>query len=227
MLILGETWAGNSQVRFKNNAPSDQIETPKYVEDLMRERTWNATKVWQWFNKNDAQQILSTYVPQQEKEDEIIWLPKENAPAQKLLELLWKSPMSQRWKQFCWRLVHNALPTKDNLVKRQIEVNPTGTFCGGTETSDHLFLNCDFTKRIWSSSVLGLRIPSHPTLNISTWFKNMFIYLRRAKKDEHQSWPILVATAWPIRIHKNNIIFRKKKVDPKAILILAQAEVDR
>ncbi|KAL2897055.1 Protein RecA [Bienertia sinuspersici] len=78
ILINSETWAGNSPLKLKSSAPSDRIETPKYVEDLMRGRSWNTTKIWQWFNKVDDQRILSTYIPRQGKEDETIWLPKEN-----------------------------------------------------------------------------------------------------------------------------------------------------
>ncbi|KAL2943371.1 Hyaluronan and proteoglycan link protein 3 [Bienertia sinuspersici] len=88
----------------------------------------------------------------------------------------------KRWKQFCWKLVHNALPTKDNLVKRKIEVNLMCAFCGEKETSDHLFLNSEITKR-----------------------------LGEARADQNQTWLNLVAIALDIWIHKNNIIFRNEK----------------
>ncbi|KAL2900397.1 hypothetical protein RDABS01_025479 [Bienertia sinuspersici] len=203
-------------------------------------------KVWHWFNKNDAQRILSTYVPQQEKEDEIIWLQKENGDysvksgywfiqngsqrkddCSKFWKLLWKAQMSQRWRNFCWKLAHNVLPTRDNLVKRGMDVNQECGFCGEKETADHLFINCEVTKRVWSSSTLGLRSPSCPSLGTSSWFKNWFVYLYKISDSHQQIWPSYVATLWAIWIHRNNITFRKEKANPKEIMRLAEAETER
>ncbi|KAL2943655.1 Bacterial non-heme ferritin [Bienertia sinuspersici] len=135
--------------------------------------------------------------------------------------------MSQRWKNFCWKTIQNALPTKDNLVKRAVEIDPTCVFCGERETTDHLFLSCEITRRIWSSSVLGLRIPSYPTPSFPMWFKNMFTYLQRTSVDSNRIWPYLVAVTWAIWIHRNNIIFRKEDLNPRAILSLADAVFER
>ncbi|KAL2929656.1 hypothetical protein RDABS01_035066 [Bienertia sinuspersici] len=244
--ILEDIWAGCSLVNFKRNALRGQEETPKVVNDLMRGQAWNAAKVWHWFNKNDAQRILSTYVPQQEKEDETIWLHKENGDysvksgywfiqngsqrkddCSKFWKLLWKAQMSQRWRNFCWKLAHNVLPTRDNLVKRGMEVNQECGFCGEKETTDHLFINCEVTKRVWNSSTLGLRSPSCSSLDTSSWFKNMFVYLHKISDSHHQVWPSYMATLWAIWIHRNNITFRKEKANPKEIMRLAEAETER
>ncbi|KAL2941479.1 Sensory neuron membrane protein 2 [Bienertia sinuspersici] len=158
-----------------------------------------------------------------QKKTKITQFNQDIAPGRELLETPLEITNVPKMEALLLELVHNARPTKDNLVKRRIKVNPTCAFREGTETSDHLFLNCDFAKRVWSSSVLGLRIPSHPTLSISTWFKNMFIYLRRTKDDKHQIWPNLVATAWAIWIHRNNIIFRNDKGSGKALRNKEQA----
>ncbi|KAL2944643.1 hypothetical protein RDABS01_032990 [Bienertia sinuspersici] len=129
--------------------------------------------------------------------------------------------MSQRWRTFCWKLAHDALPTRDNLVKRKIKTNPTCVFCGNKESLDHLFLDCEITKRIWSSSPLGLKISACPSPSTPSWFKNMFIYLHKISDNHKQLWPILVATMWAIWIHKNNIIFRKEKGFRESIGIVA------
>ncbi|KAL2921638.1 hypothetical protein RDABS01_013129 [Bienertia sinuspersici] len=142
-LILEDTWAGNLPVKFKRNIPPNHGNAPKHVKEPIRGRSWDASKVWHYFNRSDAQRNLFTYIPQQEKEDEIIWLHKENGNY-------------LRWRIFCWRLAHDALPTRGNLVKRRIEINPSCVFCGNKESSDHMFLNCEITKRIWSSSDLDL-----------------------------------------------------------------------
>ncbi|KAL2922260.1 Methylthioribose-1-phosphate isomerase [Bienertia sinuspersici] len=219
-LILDETWAGNSLVKFKRNSSSDQEEIPKTVKDLMRGQYWNSPRVWQWFGKSEAQKILSTYIPQEEREDEIIWLHKENRDYFVKSGYWFIQNLSQQ-------RVHYAFPTRDNLVKRRIEISPTCAFYENKESVDHLFLNCEVTRRIQSSSVLGLNVPSCPTLNTSSWFKNMFIYLHKISDNQNQIWPSLVSITWAIWIHRNNIIFRNEKVNPQEELTLANIESER
>ncbi|KAL2939182.1 hypothetical protein RDABS01_023732, partial [Bienertia sinuspersici] len=188
--IVEDTWAGNLPVKFKRNNPPSHDNAPKYVKELLRGRTWDTSKVWYYFNRSDAQRVLSTYIPQHEKEDETIWLPKEDGnysvksgywffhsqalkrEQSNFWKILWKSQMSQRWKIFCWKMVHDALPTRENLAKRRIKIDPSCVFCGNKESSDHLFLNCEFSRRIWSSSNLGIRISNCPSPRTPSWFKN-------------------------------------------------------
>ncbi|KAL2892883.1 hypothetical protein RDABS01_008792 [Bienertia sinuspersici] len=65
--VLEEVWAGKALVKFKNNISSDQGEKPRVVKDLMKGRAWDATKVWQWFNKRDALSIFRRIFPNKRK----------------------------------------------------------------------------------------------------------------------------------------------------------------
>ncbi|KAL2929319.1 hypothetical protein RDABS01_034730 [Bienertia sinuspersici] len=121
--IVEDTWAGNLPVKFKRNNPPSHDNAPKYVKELLRGRTWDTSKFWYYFNRSDAQRVLSTYIPQHEKEDETIWLPKEDGnysvksgywffhsqalkrEQSNFWKILWKSQMSQRWKIFCWKML--------------------------------------------------------------------------------------------------------------------------
>ncbi|KAL2938829.1 hypothetical protein RDABS01_022278 [Bienertia sinuspersici] len=116
--VLIDVWVGNFLVKFKRNAPLEQGETPKSVMDLMRGQKWNAPKIWKWFEISDAQRILSVYIPEELKLDEL----SRGSPL-KFWKALWKAQMSQQRRSFCWNLVQNALPTEDNLQKSKIEVN--------------------------------------------------------------------------------------------------------
>ncbi|KAL2930282.1 hypothetical protein RDABS01_035692 [Bienertia sinuspersici] len=74
-----------------------------------------------------------------DREDETIWIHREDGKyfvksgywflqdlkqprkeSSDFWKILWKAQLSQRWRSFCWKLVHNALPTKDNLRKRKV-----------------------------------------------------------------------------------------------------------
>ena len=51
-----------------------------------------------------------------------------------------------------WRLLHNLLPTQDNLVMRCVlhhDANQCVGGCGLQEIATHLFLNCDTFRNLW------------------------------------------------------------------------------
>ncbi|KAL2938250.1 hypothetical protein RDABS01_021699, partial [Bienertia sinuspersici] len=220
----------------------ESSERPNVVADLLMNQEWHASKVWLCFEKDSAQRILSTYLPKRETEDEVIWLHREDGEysvksryrflqEQKVSQelrgkvdstfsfwkKLWKTSMSQRWRTFCWKLAHNALSTRDNLLKRNIEMSPECEFCGKDENASHLFLHCEVAKRIWSGSDLGIRILEYPRIHEAL-----------EEKDEPiPKWTQLVSILWAIWIHRNNIVFRKEVAKPWGILDLAKAEIKR
>ncbi|KAL2925278.1 Prostacyclin synthase [Bienertia sinuspersici] len=136
-------------------------------------------------------------------------------------------PMSQRWRNFYWKLAHNIFPTKENLMKRKIAQNSSCVLYGEKESASHLFLHCEVSKRIWSCSSLGIIISDAPQLEVSTWLKNFFIYLTDKGNSSNPGWALLIATLWAVWIHRNNIIFRKASTNPRGIIEMANVEVRR
>ena len=64
---------------------------------------------------------------------------------------LWEIKIPPRALSFARRLLWDRLPTKDNLVKRQIQVeNDLCPFCHSQpESAPHLFFKCDKIMPIW------------------------------------------------------------------------------
>jgi len=58
-----------------------------------------------------------------------------------------------------WLLYHNAILTKDILLKKNWSGNPKCAFCNENETIPHLFSECTMPKYLWSmvAYVLGAR----------------------------------------------------------------------
>lgn len=49
-----------------------------------------------------------------------------------------------------WRILHDKMPTDDNLIQRGFQIPSICSLCGTTsESSTHLFLECSFAKEIW------------------------------------------------------------------------------
>lgn len=60
-----------------------------------------------------------------------------------------------------WRVIHNKLPTDENLKLRGCTIVSICCLCGKSEEStQHLFFNCDFALSLWNwfSSTLGCRL---------------------------------------------------------------------
>jgi hypothetical protein len=65
---------------------------------------------------------------------------------------LWSSPAPSKIIAFSWQLLHNRIPTRDNLVRYGIIRGDSSRACvlctAALESSTHLFLHCDFASRI-------------------------------------------------------------------------------
>ncbi|KAL2924813.1 hypothetical protein RDABS01_022676 [Bienertia sinuspersici] len=129
---------------------------------------------------------------------------------------LWKIPMSQRWRMFCWKLAQNVLPTKENLIKRKITQSSSCAICR----------NNDFQENLeWlESRIKHLVIPR---LEVSTWLKNFFNYLTEERSSPNPGWALLIVILRAIWTHRNNVIFRKAVVNPYGIMEVAKVEMDR
>ena len=69
----------------------------------------------------------------------------------KIYSIIWKLKIPPRVAVFCWRLLKNRLPTKDNLLRRNITIQDQNCpLCGNAqEDVGHLFFNCNLTKCLW------------------------------------------------------------------------------
>ncbi|GAU31093.1 hypothetical protein TSUD_322300 [Trifolium subterraneum] len=67
--------------------------------------------------------------------------------------LIWHSQVPLKVSIFAWRLLRDMLPTKANLVTRDI-ISPEAHFCvigcGAVESAQHLFLSCSTFGSLWA-----------------------------------------------------------------------------
>lgn len=83
------------------------------------------------------------------------------------LVVLWKTKAQSKMLSFCWRIIHNSLPCRVELNKREVIIGRHNTCCpicfDGDEDLDHLFLSCSSTSLFWKklSFWLGMNLDSH------------------------------------------------------------------
>jgi hypothetical protein len=73
---------------------------------------------------------------------------------------VWNKEFPFKASLFTWHLLHNRIPTTNNLIRMQVlqpNVHLCVGGCGKSKDIDNLFLSCDFFKKIWYgiSSWLG------------------------------------------------------------------------
>lgn len=118
-----------------------------------------------------------------------------------------------------WRLLHKALATNSNLIKRNIPVHKGCYFCHRhREDESHLFRDCDIASRIWSSSNLGIQTCSSQIIPFGEWAKKFLQLFWKEEGVKSERAKEFVATLWSIWIHMNNIVFRDLYEDPTNIL---------
>lgn len=63
---------------------------------------------------------------------------------------IWTPPLLPKIKIFLWKCARNALPTRDNLQRRNITTDISCLRCGENETLLHLLFHCPFAAEVWS-----------------------------------------------------------------------------
>jgi hypothetical protein len=62
---------------------------------------------------------------------------------------IWKAKIPPKIKVFLWLIENEAMLTKDNMIKRNWQGDPTYCFCAQPEAIEHLFFGCAVMKVVW------------------------------------------------------------------------------
>jgi len=75
---------------------------------------------------------------------------------------LWKIKSIPKHIHLSWRILHEKLPVKNELLKKGISSDPLCVLCGQhNEIISHLFMECHLSKQIWFASSLSVVFNSH------------------------------------------------------------------
>ena len=126
---------------------------------------------------------------------------------------LWNKQVPLKVFVFVWRLLHNRIPTKDNLIHRRIiPIDDTACIggCGSSETSDHLLFRCDHFDMVWHRIYQWLGISFIVPASIRDHL-HQFGHLAGLPRSIHSFLTIIwMAIVWVIWKERNNMIFNQK-----------------
>ena len=75
---------------------------------------------------------------------------------------IWKDKIPHRIKIFMWLCENEAILTKDNMIKRKWNGDPSCYFCSASENMDHLFFLCPVAKVVWGVIAIVLGASNAP-----------------------------------------------------------------
>jgi len=129
---------------------------------------------------------------------------------------IWKAKIPHRIKLFLWLLENQVVLTKDNLLKRNWQGDPSCYFCTSNENIDHLFFLCPVAKVIWGTVALCLGANNIP--------ENIFqykIWITHWLPLGHPVYTFcLGAVCWAIWKKRNEVCFENKSLKHPTDIIL-------
>ena len=131
------------------------------------------------------------------------WLAHNfNSPAKWEFSWIWKLDIAPKLKLFIWQLLLNGLPTRNNLIYRNINVPHICPFCNShAETQDHLFLNCPFIRQYWDADIVSHWMGTQVnTPNLLTLFRDIRHNVNLPVKK-------IIVSLWSIWKGRNALIF--------------------
>ena len=120
---------------------------------------------------------------------------------------------------FAWRLLKARLPTKDNLRKKQIDLQDyTCPFCRGVEESAaHLFFHCRKIIPVWWESLSWVNLvnvfPFHPRQH---FIQHVSYIMEGMVASRWKGW--WIALTWIIWKHKNDIVFSNSSFNANRLM---------
>ncbi|XP_058766980.1 uncharacterized protein LOC131640616 [Vicia villosa] len=166
--------------------------------------------VFSWLHENYEVFLVNSCFKVFANKDFIQWI-SSNMKA--MLTQLWKAKVPPNILMFGWRFILNRLPTRDNLLVRGIELAEKEKFCalceGFSETRNHIFLECNFSLRIWYVVHSWLGCSLQVSVNDFVDFSNSFYKIKKKVVREvvHVIW---FAVSWSLWLLRNAFIFKDK-----------------
>lgn len=143
-------------------------------------REWDKDLISDIFSVEDANRILRIPLSQTAMEDFWMWLednsgiysvksgyrwlcksynqPYHSVPGFNWSKL-WSLAIPPKVKKFVWRLLHNCIPTLDNL-RKFVDVDPMCPVCKSNfESVEHLIWSCPFSQSCWALSNIPFYLP--------------------------------------------------------------------
>jgi hypothetical protein len=134
-----------------------------------------------------------------------------------LVDNVWHKHIPSKVSLFVWRLLRNRLPTRDNLLRRNI-IQDQGSVCvagcEALETARHLFLLCTTSSLLWSYVLKWLGLVSVFSLDLRDHHLQFCSMAGLPRSTHSYLQGIWYACVWVIWKDRNDRIFQNAASHP-------------
>jgi hypothetical protein len=163
---------------------------------------------WSWtIDSNGGFSVKSTYIFVSDMLSEQENISKEQSAA---FKGIWKCHAPSKVQGFAWLALKDRIPTKVNLFRRNILLQPADRICSlcgvEEENSIHLLIYCQFARQVWNRVCQWLNLNfglPHSCVSLL----NFFAEEQRNKKLRHGMVLIWCSTIWALWRQRNRILF--------------------
>ena len=126
---------------------------------------------------------------------------------------IWKLNIPPKVRNFLWRACSNILPTRENLHRRRVQMEPWCELCCQcTETVAHVLCECPLARNVWALCQGKVKKCSNTVQDFFSVFK---MVVDRYSQREIEQW---ATVSWSIWSARNKFCFEKFQRHPEQIM---------
>jgi ribonuclease HI len=232
-----DIWCGDQPLALSLNVP-DMHACPLKVSEVIHNHQWHLTPELEAnfpTLKNSLEQII---IPLEGKDDFLAWNGSDSGtlslkqaylfkdhplPQLHWAKLLWSKDIPPSKSLVAWRLMHNKLPTDENLILRGCNMPSVCNLCFKEgETSFHLFFQCPYAICIWNWFAGIVNLNLHFNYVEEIWSLCDRSWQPQCKVVILASLVNIISTIWYVR---NQIRFQNKIIPWENAIALISANV--
>lgn len=155
------------------------------------------------FTSSGFYTVKSGYFIAQKKKALAADVPASSADLRHIWKWVWKLRVIPKVQLLLWRCITDSLPSKVNLVRRSLVVDPRCSRCGeGFESLEHIFRDCPWSKLFWRSSSLRLDVTNDEMMPFLQWLEKI------SKVDSSEFHELFATLIWTVWFARNTLIFQ-------------------
>ncbi|GAU15839.1 hypothetical protein TSUD_236550, partial [Trifolium subterraneum] len=170
-----DNWCGQPLVHSLNIPDWIHPHLKSTVKAFVVNHQWSIPQALQLAFPNLYNIVQNITIPLGEVEDKTVWVLNElgdlslkcaydykSSPSQPVHwgKLIWNISIPPSKSLFFWRVIHNKIPTDDNLITRGQHLPSICNLClKHSESSHHLMFECSFAYNIWRWLSFTLSVP--------------------------------------------------------------------
>lgn len=142
-----------------------------------------------------------------------------------IFQLVWSSAAPSNVCIFIWKLVQDRLPTRLNLLKRNVIHSAAEACCPlclqEEESTDHILVGCPVAAGVWASFYRWMGVSTALPGGCRDHLQQHMILTLNDKQNAvfRVTW---YAVAWTIWLHRNNVVFSGRGIQDGSLFEGAQ-----